>query len=105
MKNAIVSNENETYIRHNKKLARRIFLEYGRLYVMSIDRDPISSVSCAHEYIRGTKCGLYDDDKVINTFDELLEDFSKWLETDGYGHTPQRYDANNYLFSYWEKLF
>ena len=39
----------------------------------------------------------------IETFEDLMEDFSWFLDTDGYGHMPQRYDAKHYRFSYWIK--
>lgn len=105
MKNKIVSGNGKTYRRLTKSSARKAFESGGKLYVMSIDRDPISSFSSPYIYYNGCKslCGWFNGNTEITTFDELLEDFAEWLDTDGYGHIPQRYDAKHYRFSYWVK--
>jgi len=108
MNNKVVSGYGMKYIRLTKKMAEKAFKEGFRVYVMSIDRNPINSLSSPYIYYRGCKpimsvMNVYSEFDCINTFDELLEDFSTWLDTDGYGHCPQRYDAKHYRFSYWLK--
>lgn len=105
MKNKVVSGFGKTYVRLSKASARKAFESGLELYVMSIDRDPISSLSSPYMYYIGCKslCGWYNGKTEINNFEELLEDFSQWLDTDGYGHIPQRYDAKHYRFSFWVK--
>lgn len=105
MKNKVVSDYVDTYIRLSKTNARKVFERGKKVYVMSIDRNPINSITSPYIYYIGCK-PLYNwknGKTEINTFDELLEDFSEWLDTDGYGHIPQRYDAKHYRFSYWVK--
>jgi hypothetical protein len=105
MKNKVVSGFGETYERLTKASARKAFEGGKMVYVMSIDRNPITSLTSPYIYYIGCKslCGWFNGKTEINTFDELLEDFSVWLDTDGYGHNPQRYDAEHYRFSYWLK--
>lgn len=105
MKNKVVSGYGDTYERLTKRSAERVFNNGGNLYVMSVDRNPIESLTSPYIYYIGCKsmCGWFNGKNEINTFGELLEDFSEWLETDGYGHMPQRYDATHYRFSYWIK--
>ena len=105
MKNKIVSGNGKTYRRLTKSSARKVFESGGKLYVMSIDRDPISSFSSPYIYYNGCKslCGWFNGNTEITTFDELLENFAEWLDTDGYGHIPKRYDAKHYRFSSWIK--
>lgn len=105
MKNPLVNNGKDAFLRYDKKMARRVFNEYGKIYVMTIDRDPITSLTEPHRYIRGEKTSLMDKDKIISNFDELLYDFSEWLSTIGYGNKPQRYKAKKQMFSYWFRLF
>lgn len=108
MKTIVISDDDRggTYLRVNKMTARKIFEDgTGRLYVMSSDRNPVNSLTTAHEYKKG--CKPYYFGRVresINTFDELLDDFAYWLDTDGYGHMPDHYRANKELFSYWVKI-
>jgi len=105
MKTTIISSDRGTYLRVNKQTARKVFEEgTGRLYVMSSDRNPVNSLTTAHEYKQGCKPYTYNPANSIETFDEVLEDFSTWLDTDGYGHMPDTYRANKYLFSYWVKI-
>lgn len=104
MNNKIVSAaDGRTYVRLNKIAARNSFDSGVKIYVMSIDRNPIDSVTTAHEYKKGCKplCAWLNEKDSIDTFGELLEDFSEWLDTDGYGHIPDRYAARHYKFSYW----
>ena len=93
----------KSYQRLSRPSARKAFEAGKSLLVMSIDRNPIESLSSPHFYKKGCKAYMFECTEVdtINTFDELLEDFSQFLDTDGYGHMPQRYDAANYRFSYW----
>jgi hypothetical protein len=93
------------FMRLNKTLARKAFESGESVYVMSIDRNPITSLTCPYKYYIGCKSlwGWHNGKTEVNTFDELLEDFSEWLYADGYGHVPQRYDAKHYRFSYWVK--
>ena len=76
MKNKIVSGNGKTYRRLTKSSARKAFESGGKLYVMSIDRDPISSFSSPYIYYNGCKslCGWFNGNTEITTFDELLED-------------------------------
>lgn len=106
MNNKIVSDYNTTYERLSKSAARKAFDNGEQLYVMSIDRNPINSLSSAHIYHIGCKpiYSWYSGKEVIKDFNDLLEDFSEWLENDGYGHMPQKYDAQHYRFSYWKKI-
>ena len=106
MKNKVVSDFGRTYRRLSKPNAKKAFEEGKTLYVMSIDRNPVNSLTSPYMYFVGCRpiMGMYSVHKTIETFDDLLEDFSEWLGTDGYGHMPQRYDAKNYRFSYWSKL-
>lgn len=106
MKNKIVSGYGKTFERLSKVAARKAFENGEWLFVMSIDRNPINSLSSPFMYHKGGKsmCGWWNGKTEIDTFDELLEDFSEWLDTDGYGHTPQRYMAKKYMFSYWKMV-
>ena len=105
METTIVSNDRGTYLRVNKQTARNVFENgTGRLYVMTSNRNPINSLTTAYEYKKGCKPYTCHPDNIIETFDEMLDDFSTWLETDGYGHIPDTYRANKCLFSYWVKI-
>ena len=106
MKKRIISGNGKSYMRLSKSDARKSFERGIRLYVMAIDRDPISSLTSPHLYYKGCKSirGYYNGKPEISSFDDLLSDFSEWLYCDGYGHIPQRYDANHYRFSYWIEL-
>ena len=106
MNNKIVSDFGRTYKRLSKPQARKAFEDGEELYVMSIDRTPTTSLSYPHVYCMGCRPIMRTESEYerINTFDDLLEDFSTWLDSDGYGHMPQRYDARNYRFSYWLRL-
>ena len=101
-----VSGFGKEYKRMSKKVAEKAFKDGLSVYVMSIDRNPINSLSSPYIYHMGCKPIMACDSKfdVINTFDELLEDFSEWLDCDGYGHCPQRYYAKKHLFSYWLRV-
>ncbi len=99
MNNKIVYSDGEVYERLNKTNARNAFGRGECVYIMSIDRNPITSLTSSHKYYVGCKSLRGDD--VINTFDDLLKDFSEWLYNDGYGHIPQKYDAEHHRFSYW----
>lgn len=105
MNNKVISGDGKTYERLSKASARKAFESGVELFVMSIDRNPIQSLTSPYKYYIGCKsmCGWFNGKTEINSFDELLEDFSEWLDTDGYGHIPQRYDAKHYRFSYWVK--
>ena len=104
----ITGNDRGTYLRVNRIVAQKIFEEgNGRLYVMTSDRNPVTSLTTAHEYKKGCKpyCYYYGSVReTINTFDELLDDFAYWLDTDGYGHNPDRYRSMHEMFSYWVKI-
>ena len=102
----ITGNDRGTYLRVNKIVAQKIFEEgNGRLYVMTSDRNPVTSLTTAHEYKKGCKPYYYGSEREsINTFDELLDDFEYWLDTDGYGHMPDRYRSMHEMFSYWVKI-
>lgn len=109
MKTEIINgNKRGTYLRVNKIVAQKIFEEgNGRLYVMTSDRNPVNSLTTAHEYKKGCIPYSYYYGTIhqsIETFEELIEDFADWLDTDGYGHIPDRYRAKNELFSYWVKI-
>ena len=95
MKNKVMNN----YLRLTKTIARKVFESGSEVYVMSIDRNPVQSITSPHIYRIG--CNALCGATSVNTFDELLQDFSEWLYTEGYGHTPQRYNAEHYRFSYW----
>ena len=98
MKNKVMNG----FERLTKTSARKAFESGKEVMVMSIDRNPVQSITSPYTYYIGCK-PLCSEITAINTFDELLEDFSEWLDTDGYGHIPQRYDAKHYRFSYWVK--
>lgn len=106
MNNKIVSDFGRTYKRLSKPQAKKAFEDGEKLYVMSIDRNPLNSFTSPYGYYKGCKpiMGAESEYERIETFEELLEDFSMWLDCDGYGHMPQRYDARNYRFSYWIRL-
>ena len=106
MKKRIISGNGKTYRRLTKSSARKAFDGGGKIYVMSIDRNPVNSLTSPYIYYAGCKslCGWFNGNTEIATFDDLLVDFSEWLYTDGYGHIPQRYDAMHYRFSYWIEL-
>ena len=75
MKTIVISDSDiGTYLRVNKIVAQKIFEEgTGRLYVMSSDRNPVNSLTTAHEYKKGCKPYYYGSVREsINTFDELL---------------------------------
>ena len=106
MKTKIVSdNKTGTFLRVNRIVAEQIFNEETcRLYVMTSDRNPVNSPTTAHEYKKG--CMPYSSLNFLSveTFEDLIEDFTDWLDTDGYGHIPDHYRAKNELFSYWVKI-
>lgn len=105
MNNRFVSDGNETYHRISKTIAKKGFEKGANVYVMSIDRDPISSLTKPHKYRIGCKPLCYNNGKVdITSFNEVLGDFSDWLYNIGYGRIPQRYDAENFRFSFWLKI-
>ena len=103
----LVSGVCGTYLRVSRGKAAHIFEEgSARLYVMSSDRNPVNSPTSAHEYRKG--CMPYyggSERGSISTFGELVEDFSGWLDTEGYGHMPDRYRAEHELFSFWVRLW
>lgn len=107
MKTIVISYDDRggTYLRVNRMVAEKIFEEgTGRLYVMSSDRNPVNSLTTAHEYKKGCMYYFNPETPVINTFADLIEDFASWLDNDGYGHMPDHYRANKELFSYWVKI-
>lgn len=105
MKNKTISGFGRSYERLSKTMAKKAFDNGIEILVMSIDRNPVESLSSPHVYKKGCKTymmkciGKY----TIETFEDLMEDFSWFLDTDGYCHMPQRYDAKHYRFSYWVK--
>lgn len=101
----VISSNGEVYHRLAKPSARMAFENGEKLYVMSIDRNPVDSVTSAFCYWIGSPsiCGWFNGKAKISTFEDLLDDFSEWLDTDGYGHIPHRYYAKHYRFSYWIK--
>lgn len=106
MKNKIVSDFGKSFKRLNKTKARKEFELGKEILVMSIDRNPVNSLSSPYIYYKGCRpiMGMFIEMEYVNTFDDLLEDFSTWLNCDGYGHMPQKYYARNYMFSYWVRL-
>lgn len=102
----VVSNHNEAYLKIDSKTAQTLFNKgIVVIYVMTDDRDPISSLTMPHKYVKG--CKPYCEGTLIgtiNNFDEVLEDFADWLNTNGYGHEPEPYKAKNLQFSYWLKI-
>lgn len=102
MKNKIVTdNATLTYKRVNKTRAKTLFNMGETIYLMSNDRDPITSLTAPKCYAKQHKM---INGKYAETFDDVLQDFSNWLWTDGYGHMPDVYKARNELFSYWVRL-
>ena len=101
MKDKIVSGYGMSYKRLTKTSARKAFDNGMDVYVMSADRNPVNSMTSPHIYSKGCKALCYWVKPEIDTFDDLLQDFSEWLFVDGYGHMPQRYYVRNYRFSYW----
>ena len=106
MKTEIITGNNRgTYLRVNKKVAEKIFEEgNGRLYVMTSDRNPVTSLTTAHEYKKGCMPYFTIDCVSIETFDQLITDFKEWVMYRGYGHEIDPYRANKELFSYWVKI-
>ena len=104
MKNKIVSENGETYRRLFKTTAEKLFNQGDTIYVMSIDRNPVNSLTEAHAYFKGCNSPTTFEKGQINKFDDLLTDFSEWLSTVGYGRMPQKYMAKKQMFSYWVKL-
>ena len=93
------------YLRLSKKRAKEVFDKGGRLFVMSSDRNPVVSLTGAHEYFIG--CDSYylgNGIKSVNTFEDMILDFCNWLAMDGYGHKPDLYRSKRCLFSYWVKI-
>ena len=105
MKNKTISGYGRSYERLSKTMANKAFDEGIEILVMSIDRNPVESLSSPHVYKKGCKSYMWEctEKYIIETFDDLIEDFAWFLVTDGYGHMPQRYDAKHYRFSYWVK--
>ena len=105
MKNKCISGFGRSYERLSKVMARKMFDKGNELLVMSIDRNPIESLTEPRSYKKGCQSYTmgYIRKKTIETFEDLMEDFAWFLGTDGYGHMPQRYDAKHYRFSYWVK--
>ncbi len=104
MKNKIVSNKFQTFKRLTKTSARKAFDDGAEVYIMSIDRNPVNSLtSSIIYYLDCLPMCRWIKERVV-TFDDALEDFSEWLNTEGYGHIPQRYYAKNYLFSFWVEV-
>lgn len=70
-----------TYNRLTKPSAKKAFESGKKVYVMSIDRNPINSLTSPHKYYIGCKsiCGWFNGKERINTFDDLLEDFRSGL--------------------------
>ena len=105
MKNKSISGFGKSYIRLSKVSARKMFDDGNELLIMSIDRNPVESLTSPRVYHK--RCQSYMMGCVgrstIETFEDLMEDFAWFLESDGYGHMPQRYDAKHYRFSYWVK--
>lgn len=105
MKNKTISGFGKSYIRLSKVTARKMFDDGIEILVMSIDRNPVESLTSPRVYHKGCKSYMMGciGKSTIETFDDLMEDFAWFLESDGYGHMPQRYDARHYRFSYWVK--
>lgn len=105
MKNKSISGFGKSYIRLSKVTARKMFDNGNELLVMSIDRNPVESLTSPRVYYKGCKSYMMGcvGKSTIETFEDLMEDFAWFLESDGYGHMPQRYDARHYRFSYWIK--
>ena len=101
----ITGNGRGTYLRVNKMVAQKIFEEgNGRLYVMTSDRNPVTSLTTAHEYKKGCIPYFTIDYVSIETFDQLITDFKEWVMYRGYGYERDPYRAKNELFSYWVKI-
>lgn len=104
MKSEKVFGNGVAYTRITKPSARMVFEEGWPIYVMTTNRNPVNSLTAAHEYKKG--CIPYTNSlhtDTIETFDDVLDDFSTWLMTDGYGHKPDPYKATKRFFSYWMK--
>lgn len=107
MKTTIVSDSNSrgTYLRVNKMTAQKIFEEgTGRLYVMTSDRNPVTSLTSAHEYKKGCIPYFTIDCVSIETFDQLITDFKEWVMYRGYGYERDTYRGFKERFSYWVKI-
>lgn len=107
MKTIVISDNDRggTYLRVNKMVAQKIFEEgTGRLYVMTSDRNPVTSLTTAHEYKKGCMPYFTISYVSIETFDQLITDFKKWVMYRGYGYERDPYRANKELFSYWVKI-
>ena len=102
MKNHFVSDDNGlAYKRLSKRSAEKAFNAGYTVLVMTNDRTPITSLTAPKAYTYGLS-GIYGNK--VETFNDLLHDFTTWLEYDGYGHEPEPYKAHQLLLSYWIKL-
>lgn len=104
MKKRIVSDDRiGTYLKIGRNIANKVFDEAtATLYVMTHDRNPVTSLTMAHEYRKG--CEPYYITDPIQTFNDLIEDFKQWLTYIGYGHQADDHNAKYELFSYWVKI-
>ena len=101
----ITGNDRGTYLRVNKIVAQKIFEEgNGRLYVMTSDRNPVTSLTTAHEYKKGCIPYFTIDYVSIETFEQLITDFKEWVMYHGYGHKRDTYRGFKERFSYWVKI-
>ena len=101
----ITGNDRGTYLRVNKIVAQKIFEEgNGRLYVMTSDRNPVTSLTTAHEYKKGCIPYFTIDYVSIETFDQLITDFKEWVMYRGYGLEKDIYRGFKERFSYWVKI-
>jgi len=101
----ITGNDRGTYLRVNKIVAQKIFEEgNGRLYVMTSDRNPVTSLTTAHEYKKGCIPYFTIDYTSIETFDQLITDFKEWVMYRGYGLEKDAYRGFKERFSYWVKI-
>ena len=77
MKNKCISGFGMSYERLSKVMARKMFDKGSELLVMSIDRNPVESLTSPRVYKKGCQSYMMGcvGKSSIETFDDLMEDF------------------------------
>ena len=84
MKNKNISGFGRSYERLSKVMARKMFDKGNELLVMSIDRNPIESLTEPRSYKKGCQSYMmgYIRNKTIETFEDL-QTFKQKVQQDG----------------------
>ena len=87
---------------HDATEARELFDKGETIAVMTSDRNPVNSLTSEIYYAKGESL-FFDSGHRAEYYDDIVTDFSEWLECDGYGHMPDIEKAKSNDFSYWTK--